>query len=265
VHALEAASSWTPQRRFAYAVSHAIDGHLPYERYQEAGRARRKAKAGAGTVERLIQEWLSTDLNPAVQFFRSQTVIVKALHCFNVYNSTVNLAVRTTATSQSHSSNSSSVIFNRNVVSANEDPEPCRLGTYFVFNSVIDIVARNQLEGLTPIIYSLSDIAANLGVAYSASAEVAMVFELEGHIPVGQVARRVGCHQRTLERRLREEGLTAEAIRMASRLIRATKRLRSSDNLTIIAMEEGFSDQAHMTRVFRSSCGMTPSMLRNTA
>jgi AraC-like DNA-binding protein len=74
----------------------------------------------------------------------------------------------------------------------------------------------------------------------------------------------IGCHQRTLERRLREEGLTAETIRMATRLIRATKRLRSSDSLTAIAMEVGFSDQAQMTRAFRFSCGMTPSLLRLT-
>jgi len=85
---------------------------------------------------------------------------------------------------------------------------------------------------------------------------------MEGYISVSEVARKIGCHQRTLERRLQKEGLTAETIRTATRLNRATKRLRSDDSLTVIAIEEGFSDQAQMSRAFRKSCGMTPSSLR---
>lgn len=262
VHALEAAHGWTPQSRFAATVVHAINGHLPYARYNAAGRARTKSRSGSGVIERLVQDWLTTDLNPVVQIVRSQTQTAKALRCFNAYNASANLAVRTTATTLARSGCPTSVIHKREPLSAHEDPEPCRHGTFFVLSTVMDIVARNEKEQLAPRILSLPDIANNLGVERSASADVATVFDMEGYVPVGEAARRIGCHQRTMERRLREEGVTAEAIRTATRLIRATKRIRSSDSLTTIALEEGFSDQAQMTRAFRLSSGMAPSLLR---
>lgn len=68
--------------------------------------------------------------------------------------------------------------------------------------------------------------------------------------------------QRSLERKLRAEGLTAEALRQAVRMVRATDRLGSDDSLTTIAIEEGFSDLSHMTRSFKTSAGMQPSLLR---
>jgi AraC-like DNA-binding protein len=125
-----------------------------------------------------------------------------------------------------------------------------------------DFIGGNQASGVREKIYNISDTASILGVERSAGAEVAAIFEAEGNISIKDVASQIGCHQRTLERRLREEKLTAELIRMASRIIRATRRLRSTDSLIAIATEEGFSDQAHMTRAFRASCGMTPRMLR---
>ena len=264
VHALEAASNWTPQRRFASAIAHSINGHLPYERYNAAGRSRKKANTGTGEIERMVQEWLATDLNPAVQSMRSVNKTSKALRAYNAYNASANLAVRTNAAFDPALSKTSALIAKRDVLSVQVDPETCRVGTISALNTLMDIVAFNEREKLAPKIYSLSDIAIHLGVSHSASADVALIFEQEGYVPVGEVARMIGCHQRTLERRLREEGLTAETIRMATRLIRATKRLRSSDSLTAIAMEVGFSDQAQMTRAFRSSCGMTPSLIRLT-
>ena len=262
VHALEASSGWTAQSRFAATVAHAINGHLPYARYNEAGRTRIKSRSGSGVIERLVQDWLSTDLNPVVQIFRSQTQTAKALHCYNAYNASANLAVRTTATTLVRSGGPTPIIYKRERLSAHEDPEPCRLGTFFVLSAVMDIVARVEKNQAAPKIFNLPDIAIALGVTRSASADVATVFDMEGYVPVGEAARRIGCHQRTMERRLREEGLTAEAIRTATRLIRATKRIRSCDSLTTIALEEGFSDQAQMTRAFRLSGGMAPSLLR---
>ena len=266
VHALEAAPGWTSQRRFASAVAHSINGHLPYQRYHAAGRARRKANAREGVVERLVNDWLLVDLNPAVQLVRSVNRPALAVSLYNAYNASANLAVRTNAAIfSSPSGEPSAVIAKRVLLSSQIDPELCRIGTISILNAIMEIVARNEHERLVPKIYCLSDIAIHLGVERSAGAEVAHVFEAEGYIPVGEVARRIGCHQRTLERWLREEGLTAEAIRMSTRLIRATKRLRNSESLTAIALEEGFSDQAQMTRAFRSSCGMTPSTLRAAA
>ncbi|WP_124450419.1 helix-turn-helix domain-containing protein [Paucibacter sp. KBW04] len=262
MHALEASSGWTPQARFASAVTHVIHGHLPYARYHAAGRVRIKSRSGVGVIERLVQDWLTSDLNPAVQIFRSHSQTANALRCYNAYNASANLAIRTTAASQVPSGGSKPIIQRRELLSTRDDPEPCRLGSMLVLQTVMDIVARNENGISTPRILSLPDLAIHLGVARSASAEVAVVFDAEGYVPVGEAARLIGCHQRTMERRLREEGLTAEAIRTATRLIRATKRIRSSDSLTTIALEEGFSDQAQMSRAFRLSSGMTPSLLR---
>jgi transcriptional regulator GlxA family with amidase domain len=87
---------------------------------------------------------------------------------------------------------------------------------------------------------SLTTIANILGVEASAAGEVALVFESEGHLPIASVARKLGCHQRTLERRWRESNITAEALRQASRLIRTSHRLSSFDSLTIIALTKVF-------------------------
>lgn len=109
---------------------------------------------------------------------------------------------------------------------------------------------------------SLLSVARHLGVEHSTAAEVALVFEGEGHVSIVEVAALLGVHQRTLERRLRSVGLTADALRQAARLMRATNRLAQTDSLTTIAADEGFADLAHMTRAFRASCGMPPSLLR---
>lgn len=262
VHAVEAASGWTPQSRFSSAVSHVINGHLPYERYRAAGRARRVANTGSDAVEHLIEDWLATDLNPAIQLIRSMNQTQKALQAYNAYNASANLGVCTAAEFSVDSRGPSALIARRNLCSPSEDPELCRIATMSVLTSVMKAVICNEREQLTPKIFTLSDIAIQLGIKRSASADVAFVFEIEGYIPIGAVARTIGCHQRTLERRLRQEGLTAEVIRTATRLIRATRRLRGSDSLTTIALEEDFSDQAQMTRTFRSSTGLSPSMLR---
>ena len=262
VHAVEAASGWTPQSRFSSAVSHVINGHLPYDRYLTAGRARKGAKTGLDAVEHLVEDWLATDLNPAIQLIRSMNQTQKALQAYNAYNASANLGVCTAAEFSGDSSGPSALIARRNLCSPSEDPELCRIATMSVLASVMKAVICNERERLTPKILTLSDIAIHLGITRSASADVAFVFEVEGYIPIGAVARTIGCHQRTLERRLRQEGLTAEVIRTATRLIRATKRLRGLDSLTTIALEEDFSDQAQMTRAFRSSTGLSPSMLR---
>jgi len=61
---------------------------------------------------------------------------------------------------------------------------------------------------------------------------------------------------------LKKEGTTAEGIRMATRILRAHQRFTGTESLTTIAHDVGFSDLAHMTRSFKASCGMTPTLLR---
>ena len=261
VNALEGKSGWTPTARFASAIWHAMSGHLPHHRYRDAGRARRRDGVREGEVERAVFEWLEADLNPAIHFMRSLTSRAAAFACYNAYNEAVELGVRTKASSHA----GSGIVVRREVLGAFEDLEPCRLGTVAVLNAQIAAIGLSEAQGFAPKPKTLSSVAAMLGVAGSAGHDVSMALEMEGCLSVAELAARLGCRQRTLQRRLRQEGLTAEGLRHAWRMVSATDRLRSPASLTEIAFELGFSDLAHMTRAFRSSCGMAPSQLRKLA
>ena len=261
VNALEGRAGWTPMSRFAAVVAHALDGHLPHHRYRSAGRARKRDGASEGQVERAVEEWLAADLNPAIHFMRSMTALPSAFACYNAYNEAVQLGVRTRAAPQA----GAGIAVRRVMRGAFEDVEPCRMATLAVLNAQMGAIGLNGAAGRAPKPKSLSGVAELLGVAGSAAADAALAFESEGHISVGELAARLGCHPRTLQRRLREEGLTAEGLRLAWRMVAATDRLWSAASLTEIAFEMGFSDLAHMTRAFRSSCGMAPSQLRRLA
>lgn len=263
VNAMEAKSGWTPMSRFAAAVTHAIHGHLPYHRYHAAGLARAIDGAREGTIERLIVDFLDTDLNPAVTFFTTFRHPLGVVAGFNAYNDSAQLGVRTSVhAADARSPQGGHAGAKRSMLAKVDDPELCRVGTLVAFDSVLGKVRGEIASGAPHRAPTLASVAAHLGVQHTAAAEVAMVFELEGHASVGEVAARLGCHRRTMERRLRELGTTAEALRQAARMIRSTARLSSLDSLTTIAMEEGFSDLAHMTRAFQASCGMPPSLMR---
>lgn len=263
VHAMEGRSGWTPISRFAASVGHAINGHLSYSRYHLAGKARKRAGAGEEAVERDVRDWLTTDLNPVVQAVRSTKDTSRVIEGYNAYNGSAHLGVQTqVSTLKRGQEDNTLIVAARRPVTTEDDPELCRLGTVVVLHYLLDAVRENERRGRAGAVFSLFDVASQLGVESSAAAEVAQVFDVEGAMSLAELAGKLGCHPRTLERRLREEGITAEALRQASRLIRATRRLHSADSLTAIAVEEGFSDQAHMTRSFRFSSGMTPSLLR---
>jgi transcriptional regulator GlxA family with amidase domain len=110
---------------------------------------------------------------------------------------------------------------------------------------------------------ALAAVAARLGVERSASAQAAEVFELQGAIDIPSLARALGCSLRTLQRRLKEEGGSAEQLRACGRIVRATRLLRTNLTLTQVAMEAGFADAAHMSRAFKVACGNTPTTLRS--
>lgn len=257
VHALEGRGGWTPSARFASAVAHAIDGHLPYSRYYAAGRARVREGASEGAVERAVRDWLATDLNPVIQTALLTSLTANVVWGYNAYNASANLAVRT---SVAHGSPGAT----RSLRTAAHDPEPCRAGSYAVLGCLLDEVGRKSMSKRAAP--SLTGLSRLLGVESMAAADVAAVLEAEGSgVSLGQVAAALGCHPRSLQRALRSEGLAFESLRQAFRLIRANALMRSDDSLTSIAAEVGFSDSAHMARSFRASCGMPPSLLRRIA
>jgi AraC-like DNA-binding protein len=261
VNALEGKAGWTPQRRFTNAVKHCISGHVPYERYVEAGRVLKKAKPGEGYIERVFRDWTATDINPGCQMLFSLSTVAQVIDLYNKYNLIVDLGVKTSATYDEGEKRTPPLNYRR-LSKVPEDSEICRFATFTGVSIIADTVARNEREKLAIPIRNLSELSVDLGVVGSVGDDVARVFETEGAIPIRLVAHKIGCHQRTLERELRKNELTAESIRMSVRLIEATKLLKSSKSLADIAVEVGYADQAHMARAFRLSTGMPPSIFR---
>lgn len=270
VNALEGKSGWTPMMRFSSAISHVINGHLPYQRYHAAGKASLQANTGAGVVERMVKDFLATDINPAYLLLASFDNEARVLAAFNSYNQSARLGMQTNLGKHGYARTPGPHLPEHGVDDGKtsaallvmDDPDTCRQGTLAVVETMLSTTRQNALLPQGPQRRNLASIARLLGVESSPAAEVALVFELEGSLPVADVARKLGCHRRTLERRLREAGLTAESLRQASRLIRASYKLPSTDSLTTIALSEGFSDLAHMTRAFQNASGMPPSLIR---
>jgi len=63
----------------------------------------------------------------------------------------------------------------------------------------------------------------------------------------------------------RQTGLTMHAYRTQQRLWHVTEHLLQGDgeNLTNLALEQGFSSHSHLSRVFQKQMGLSPSALRN--
>lgn len=260
VHALEGRAGWTPASRFAAAVAHVNDGHLPYARHHAAGRARAIEGATEGQIERAVHEFLLADLTAGARVIVGLATPAVVVEGFNAYNASAGVAVRTNV-SMHGGADRAPVVARREMRVDAADPHACRVGTLAMFGGLIAAVGLNARIGAPARQPSLSALADMLGARGSA-ADAALIFEAEGAMPIAELARKLGCHQRSLERKLKAEGLTAESLRQAVRMIRATDRLGSADSLTTIAIEEGFSDLSHMTRSFKTSAGVQPSMLR---
>lgn len=266
VHALEGRSDWTPLSRFASAVAHVAIGYLPYERYNAAGRSRASQGATEGQIEAAVIELLNLDLTPGVRLISSLTSQAVMIGAFNEYNESAGIALRANARCEAGvgaaDRGDRNLVARREMLLDGAAPWPCLAATLAMFGGMLKTVALNQRAGRRRAT-TLASLAELLGVGASAAAEAAMIFERDGSMPVSELARKLGCHQRSLERKLRAEGTTAEALRSAARMLRASDRLASDDSLTTIAIEEGFSDLAHMSRSFKVSAGMQPSALRN--
>ena len=61
-----------------------------------------------------------------------------------------------------------------------------------------------------------------------------------------------------------EAGVPFRRFRMWTRLVRATSMMRGSQNLTVIAADNGFTDSAHFSRCFRDTFGIQPSYIHQS-
>jgi len=101
------------------------------------------------------------------------------------------------------------------------------------------------------------------GEGLSQAADEILVALVAPGASVESVAADLGVSKRTLQRQLKQLGLPApDYWRLLARARRAAGLLASGLTLPEIADLCGFSDQAHMTRDFRSWFGGTPAQLR---
>ena len=82
-------------------------------------------------------------------------------------------------------------------------------------------------------------------------------------VPVGTLCRRVGVSAAHASRALqRTHGLGPQLLRRELRWRQALTLLHGETSLSSIALDCGFADQAHFTRVTQAFTGMTPGALR---
>jgi AraC-like DNA-binding protein len=79
-------------------------------------------------------------------------------------------------------------------------------------------------------------------------------------LKLAELARRSGLSERQLrEVFVRDTGLSPRAYLRWRRLRRAVTSIREGASLTQAAVQAGFADGAHFSRVFRSQFGMSPT------
>ncbi|WP_076857984.1 helix-turn-helix domain-containing protein [Bradyrhizobium mercantei] len=89
-----------------------------------------------------------------------------------------------------------------------------------------------------------------LGIALTASVE-----------PIGAIAAGFGRSREGFSRMVRRElGVAPHAFRLLARLNHARQLLRAGEPIAAVAADTGFSDQSHLTRLFRRTFGTTPGV-----
>ncbi|QUJ75993.1 GlxA family transcriptional regulator [Sulfitobacter albidus] len=91
-----------------------------------------------------------------------------------------------------------------------------------------------------------------------------MQANLETPLPIGEIARRIGCSQRRIEARVRAElQTTPQALYRRQRLALVRRLAEETDySIVEIAGRSGYESASAMTRAFRAEFGRTPSAFR---
>lgn len=96
--------------------------------------------------------------------------------------------------------------------------------------------------------------------------DVVDVLVTEGFPRVGRVAHVLGMSVRTLQRQLAQAGTTYAAQVKRARFAAAASLLEKTDaRVLTVALDLGYSDQAHFTRAFRRWSGDTPHAFRRVS
>jgi AraC-like DNA-binding protein len=89
---------------------------------------------------------------------------------------------------------------------------------------------------------------------------------LHEDVPIGELAAKLGWSRRHLAATVhRELGMAPKPLARLLRFERAVERLRAGADLTDVALDSGYYDQAHFNRDFREFAGATPTAFRTAA
>ena len=259
------------QKKFSTAVGHVLNGFVPIDRFHRVGQLLGERGYSESALAKATTDELRIDLNPLSQCMVRATSCHNALLVHRSLNQLADLPVRTEV---SFSGRGQLTLESRTASLSGDDPAACRdahlIGMNILLSSIVESgtpkMAVNKMPAwggrwLRPP-GCVSELAALLGLGSSVASDAALAFEADAAIKVQDIARHLGCHSRTLQREFKASGLTAETLKRACMLSRATALLSTAMTLTDIAHEAGYADHAHMTRAFVASCALPPSILR---
>jgi AraC-like DNA-binding protein len=132
-------------------------------------------------------------------------------------------------------------------------------------------IPRSVLSQLNPLLAPTDPVEADRFFADAPSEEwrgalrqVLRAMVHLGHPRIETIAEIAGVQVRTLQRRLRAEGLSFKKLIDQARFLETMELVGDEDvTFTEIAHQLGYTDQAHFTRAFRRWAGVTPSWYRS--
>lgn len=108
----------------------------------------------------------------------------------------------------------------------------------------------------------LDDLQSELGLQGTLKGLIAAYLPMGG-LPIESLAEMAGVSSRSLQRRLKEQGLSYSELLDQTRFERAAHLLKNTDIKSLeIALEVGYTDASHFTRSFKRITNMTPREYR---
>jgi methylphosphotriester-DNA--protein-cysteine methyltransferase len=128
----------------------------------------------------------------------------------------------------------------------------------------VDACTRCGGGDLEPLWQLLRRRLAAVAIDAQVQAAIEVLDAAHGDITGTELARRCRIGLRSLQMRFVERvGLTLKEYARIQRLAATLRRLdRDGEDLATVALDQGFSDQAHATRELKSLTGLTPARLR---
>lgn len=250
---------------FADCVRYSLGADVPLERHVAAGHAAKPRCPTAGVMERHILELFAIDINPVVQLLRRMESIPMAVDAWNAYNEAASIYARWIVNTQGANPFRPSPKVDD---PSTPYPGPCWDIGLSILDAFMGTVKRAQDEmgklgpqpGLT-----VSELARVVGPHDAMLYEASLFFEENPGSNVTRLSRDLGCSRRTVERRFRDQGLTAIELKRACALAGATRAvLWDTASLTDVALIHGYADLAHMSKeIRRATGGLGPSLLRS--